>query len=310
MAVRPDASASARARASSRGSSIAQSASEPFAADEDRVAVDDAPHAEAGYVREVLRHGQRAEPRQRALGDGTGDRVLGGVLQRARQPQDFGLVGAVGGVHGEQGHPAGGDGAGLVEDDGVDLAGGLQDLRALDQDAQLGAAPGADQQRGRRGQAQGAGAGDDQYGDGGGERGRRAPRRCRARSRGCPGRGRSRSARRRRRSGRRAAGPRPCRSARPPPAVAIRASWVSAPTRVASTTRRPPALTVAPVTGSPTATSTGTDSPVSMEASTADEPSTTVPSVAIFSPGRTRKRSPTFSSATGTVSSPPPARAR
>ena len=46
---------------------------------------------------------------------------------------------------------------------------------------------------------------------------------------------------------------------------AIRASWVSAPTRVASTTSRPPALTVAPVTASPTATSTGTDSPVSMD---------------------------------------------
>ncbi len=39
---------------------------------------------------------------------------------------------------------------------------------------------------------------------------------------------------------------------------AIWASWVSAPTRVARTTSRPPALTVAPVTGSPGATSTGT----------------------------------------------------
>ncbi len=87
--------------------------------------------------------------------------------------------------------------------------------------------------------------------------------------------------------------------------LAMRASWVSAPTRVASTTSRPPALIVAPVTGSPCATSTGTDSPVSMEASTADEPSTTVPSVAIFSPGRTRKRSPTFNSETGTVRSRP-----
>ncbi len=86
---------------------------------------------------------------------------------------------------------------------------------------------------------------------------------------------------------------------------AIRASWVSEPTRVASTTSRPPAFRVAPVTASPTPTSTGTDSPVSMEASTADEPSTTVPSVAIFSPGRTRKRSPTRSPAVGTVTSRP-----
>lgn len=45
---------------------------------------------------------------------------------------------------------------------------------------------------------------------------------------------------------------------------------------------------------------------MSIEASTAEEPSTTVPSVAIFSPGRTRKRSPTFNSAIETVCSCPP----
>ncbi len=86
---------------------------------------------------------------------------------------------------------------------------------------------------------------------------------------------------------------------------AIRASWVSAPIRVASTTRRPDALTVAPVTESPADTSTGTDSPVSMEASTAELPSTTVPSVAIFSPGRTTNRSPTVSALTGMRTSRP-----
>ena len=80
---------------------------------------------------------------------------------------------------------------------------------------------------------------------------------------------------------------------------AICASWVSEPTRVARTTSRPPALTQAPTTVSPTATSTGTDSPVSMDASTAERPSTTSPSVAIFSPGRTTNRSPTASSEVG-----------
>ncbi len=89
---------------------------------------------------------------------------------------------------------------------------------------------------------------------------------------------------------------------------AIRASWVSAPTRVASTTSRPPALRVAPVTASPTPASTGTDSPVSREASTAELPSTTVPSVAIFSPGRTTKRSPTARSSVRISSSRPPRR--
>ena len=80
---------------------------------------------------------------------------------------------------------------------------------------------------------------------------------------------------------------------------AIWASWVSAPTRVARTTSRPPALTVAPTTASPGPTSTGTGSPVSMLASTAEDPSTTWPSVAIFSPGRTTNRSPTASWPTG-----------
>ena len=76
---------------------------------------------------------------------------------------------------------------------------------------------------------------------------------------------------------------------------AMRASCVSEPMRVAVTSRRPPTLTVAPVTVSPGVTSTGTDSPVSIEASTADEPSSTMPSVAIFSPGRTTNSSPTRS---------------
>ena len=76
---------------------------------------------------------------------------------------------------------------------------------------------------------------------------------------------------------------------------AIWASWVSAPTLVARTSSRPPAFTVAPTTRSPGPTSTGTGSPVSRLASIADDPSTTSPSVAIFSPGRTTNRSPTTS---------------
>ena len=75
---------------------------------------------------------------------------------------------------------------------------------------------------------------------------------------------------------------------------------MSAPTRVARTTSRPPALTVAPATSSPGCFSTGTDSPVSSDWSTAHVPSSTMPSVATFSPGRTTKRSPTASCSTGT----------
>ena len=74
----------------------------------------------------------------------------------------------------DEGHPAGRDGAGLVEHDRVDLAGRLEHLGALDQDPELGAAAGADHQRGRRRQPEGARAGDDQHRDGGGERDGRA----------------------------------------------------------------------------------------------------------------------------------------
>ena len=50
---------------------------------------------------------------------------------------------------------------------------------------------------------------------------------------------------------------------------AIWASWVSAPTRVASTTSRPWVLTQPPTTRSPGPISIGTDSPVTLDASTA-----------------------------------------
>ena len=86
---------------------------------------------------------------------------------------------------------------------------------------------------------------------------------------------------------------------------AIWASAVSAPTFVARTTRRPPALTLAPATSSPGCFSTGTDSPVSSDWSTAEVPASTTPSVATFSPGRTTKRSPAASCSTGTRRSRP-----
>jgi len=86
---------------------------------------------------------------------------------------------------------------------------------------------------------------------------------------------------------------------------AICASCVSAPIRVARTNSRPPTLTVAPMTSSPGRTSSGTDSPVSSEASTAELPSTTTPSVATFSPGRTMKTSLTVSCAVGIRTSVP-----
>ncbi len=135
------------------------------------MSVDHALDAEPGDVLEGLRNRQGAGPLRRAGGDGPGDRVLRGVLQGSGEAQEFALVDARGGEDAVEGHPAGGDGAGLVQDDGVHAAGGFQYLGALDQDAELRAPPGADHERGRGGQAQGARAGDDQDGHGGGEGG-------------------------------------------------------------------------------------------------------------------------------------------
>ena len=68
-----------------------------------------------------------------------------------------------------QAHAALGDGAGLVQHHGVQGAGGLQDLGALDDHAELRGAAGTHQQGRGRGQAQGARAGDDQDGHGSGQ---------------------------------------------------------------------------------------------------------------------------------------------
>ena len=81
--------------------------------------------------------------------------------------------------------------------------------------------------------------------------------------------------------------------------AAIWARCVAAPTRSARTTNRPVTLTQPPTTGSPSATSAGTLSPVTRLVSTADVPDATTPSAAIFSPGRTMIWSPTTSSAAG-----------
>ena len=71
----------------------------------------------------------------------THDRMLGRVLKGTGGDQDVVLARVGGGDHRDQVHLAGGDRAGLVEHDGVDLAGGLEDLRPLDEDSELSAAP-------------------------------------------------------------------------------------------------------------------------------------------------------------------------
>ena len=94
----------------------------------------------------------------------------------------------------------------------------------------------------------------------------------------------------------------------------ICASTVSAPTRVARKAKAPRVLSVPPTTVAPARFSTGTGSPVIIDSSTNEAPSTTSPSTATFSPGRTSTTSPTATSAIGnsTTSAPvgPPRRTR
>jgi len=72
----------------------------------------------------------------------------------------------------------------------------------------------------------------------------------------------------------------------------IRASSVSRPTCSARMTNAVVPLSVPPMTASPGALPTGSDSPVTIDSSTLPRPSSTTPSTGIFSPGRTRSRSP------------------
>ena len=82
-------------------------------------------------------------------------------------------------------------------------------------------------------------------------------------------------------------------------------SVVSSPTLVARQRINPDWFTVAALTVSPSALSTGTDSPVSADSLTALFPSMITPSVGMLSPGRTTKISPvTTSSISTSVSTP------
>ena len=85
----------------------------------------------------------------------------------------------------------------------------------------------------------------------------------------------------------------------------ICASAVSEPTLVARNVNEPVVFMVAPITSSPGCLPTGIGSPVSMDSSTGEDPSSRTPSTGTFSPGRTTTRSPTSTWATGTSDSTP-----
>ena len=90
----------------------------------------------------------------------------------------------------------------------------------------------------------------------------------------------------------------------------MRASKVSLPTRSAATRSVPDWFRVAPITRAPACFSTGSASPETSDSSTELAPSSTRASTGTFSPGRTRRRSPTCTCDSGTSSSAPSARTR
>ena len=100
------------------------------------------------------------------LDDGLGERVLAVALGGGDEAQHLVLVDAVGGGDGDDLGLAARQRAGLVEDDGVQRRRLLERHRVLEQDAALGAEPGADHDRRRGGQPERVRAGDDHDGDG------------------------------------------------------------------------------------------------------------------------------------------------
>ena len=186
--------------------------------------------------------------------------------------------------------------AGLVDDERVDLLHALERLGVLDQHAGLRAAPDADHDRHRRREAERAGTGDDQHRDGGDERHRRSA---------APGPNIAQAAKASSATAitagtnqpddligqaldRRAAALRLAR-----PAARSAPAWCRGRPSRASMTSAPVWFSVPPITLAPASLVTGIDSPVTIDSSTALRPSTTAPSTGTFSPGRTRRRSPT-----------------
>ena len=300
-----------RRRSGPRRAVDAEPGHHPGVAERDGAAVDAAAHPEAGQRLEVL---DRRERRAARLGAarrsprraGARSRARGSAARRSTSASSW--PGAAS-TAASSGRPR--VRVPVLSTTRVSTAAKrLQRLGVADQHAGLRAAPGRGHDRDRRREAERAGAGDDQHRDRRdqrvGERRRRAPER--PGDEGEDGDGDHRRHEpagdaRRRRAGSARASAAPRRPSRRCGRAACRRRR-----GVASTTRLPLPFSVAPVTGSPAAFSTGTGSPVSIDSSTDERPSTTVPSTGTFSPGRTRSRSPTATAASGTSSSRPSAR--
>ena len=111
---------------------------------------------------ELRARGEDEPAGARARHDRGRERVLAALLEGRREPQQVGLLPARRGLDRGQCGPALGQGARLVDDQGVHLLEGLEGLRVADQHSKAGAPAHAHHDRHGSGEAQGARARDDE----------------------------------------------------------------------------------------------------------------------------------------------------
>jgi hypothetical protein len=138
-------------------------------ADDDPSAVDRSGDSPARDCLEVSAGSEAELVAVRAGDDGGAQRVFASPLERRGQIQQFERVDAVRGLDRDDLRPAGGQGAGLVEDHDRHAVSHLERLATPEEDSCLCSATGAGHDRGRRRQAHRARAGDDHDANEGGQ---------------------------------------------------------------------------------------------------------------------------------------------
>ena len=208
--------------------------------DRDLVAVDRSPGAHPGQGAEPSTGRQGAELVFGGGGDGPGHEVLGRLFERSRPPQERAALDPGHDLHVGDRHLPFGDRPRLVEHHRVDLARGLERLVALEEDPEAGTRARGDEQGGGRGQAESARTGDDQDRERGAERPAREEPPASSQPPGCTTAMTSTAGTKTpeiRSASRWTAAFSFCASST---SRTMWASWVSRPTLVARTTKRPP----------------------------------------------------------------------
>ncbi len=134
-------------------------------ADGNLVTVDNAGNSLPGNGLEVARLGKFQLLLCRSFEDGLAQRMLTGQFQTGGEAEKLGVIGQSIG-QADNLRLAFGERAGFIDDEGVDFFENLKRLGIFDQDAGASAAAHANHDRHRRGETQGARAGDDEDGDG------------------------------------------------------------------------------------------------------------------------------------------------